>query len=255
MGHIRTGVLPKSQKWNDIVQQIAGSDVSEIEVADIAQNTIQNVRSQFRHIVRDNGVIAAFQFLVHLAVASREENPQTWLLNIGIKLPANPTPLSFAQAVNTWVEPQRDAIEYSEIAHKAAGDAISKWYREHLPTTGSLFQSLEDPFEVWRKAANGAGFCELSRLFFAKFTQRYLSYFLDREASSALGDFSQQLERHVDTISLHAFETAKINQSYAAGWFNKFAKEGVPHDKEIGRFVEFALGKMRDALQQEDDKK
>lgn len=255
MGHIRTGVLPKSQKWKDIVQQIAGSDVSETEVAVIAQNTIQNVRSQFRHIVRDNGVLAAFQFLVHLAVASREENPQTWLSKIGIKIPDNPTPLSFAQAVSTWVEPQIDSIEYSEIAHRAAGDAISNWYREHQPTTGSLFQSLEDPFEVWRKAANGAGFCELSRLFFAKFTQRYLAYFLDREASSALGDFSKQLEKHVDTISLHAFETAKITQSFAAGWFNKFANEGVPSEKEIGRFFASALGKMRDALQQEGDKK
>lgn len=255
MGHIRTGVLPKTQKWQDIVKKIAESELSETEVADIAQRTIKNVRSRFRHIVQDNGVVAAFQFLVHLAVASREENPQAWLSKIGIELPDNPTPLSFAKAISVSIEAQRDSFEYSEIAQGAASDAVSNWYREHKPTTASLFQSLEDPFEVWRKAGNGAGFCELSRLFFAKFTQRYLAYFLDREASSALGDFNQQLERHVDTISLHAFETAKITQSFAAGWFNKYAKEGIPSEKEIGRFFASALGKMRDALQQEGDKK
>ena len=255
MGHVRTGVLPKTQQWQDIVQQLAGSHVSETEVADIAQQTIQNVRSQFRHIMRDNGVLGAFQFLVNLAVASREENPQTWLLNIGIELPDNPTPLSFAKAVNAWIEPQRDSFEYSEIAQRAAGDAISSWYRENQPTTRSLSKSLEDPFEVWRKAGNGAGFCQLSRLFFAKFTQRYLAYFLDREASAALGDFGQQLERHVDTISLHAFETAKITQSFAAGWFNEHATEGIPSEEEVKGFLAFALEKMRDELQREGDKK
>ena len=58
--------------------------------------------------MRDNGVLATFQFLVNLAVASREENPQAWLLNIGIELPDDPTPLSFAKAVSAWIEPQRE---------------------------------------------------------------------------------------------------------------------------------------------------
>lgn len=260
MGHVRISVLPKTQIWQNVVQQIAGMHVSETEVADIAQQTIQNVRSRFRHIRQDNGVLGAFQFIVNLAVASREENPQMWLLDIGIELPNNPTPLAFATAVSAWIEPKRNSFEYGEIAQAAAGDAISRWYRENQPQMGSLFKSLEDPFEVWRKAGNGAGFCELSRLFFARFTQRYLEYFLDREVSAALGDidkrieFKQQLEKHVENISLHAFETAKITQSYAAGWFNNNAVEGVPSEKEIKKFLSRALGKMRDELQQEGDK-
>lgn len=259
MGHLRISVLPKTQKWRDIVQQLAGMHISETEVADITQQTIQNVRSQFRHIMRDNGVLGAFQFLVNLAIASREENPQAWLLDIGIELPDNPTPLSFAKAISTWIEPKRDSFEYSEMAQQAAGDAISSWYRENQPTTKNLFESLEDPFEIWRRAGNGAGFCQLSRLFFAKFTQRYLKYFLEREASAALGginertEFKQQLEQYVEAISLHAFETAKITQSFAAGWFNKHSKEGVPSEKEIEGFLSIALGKMRDELQREGD--
>ena len=218
--------------------------ISETEVADIAQQTIQKVRSRFRHIMRDNGVLAAFQFLVNLAIASREENPQTWLLDIGIELPDNPTLLSFGKAVSAYVEPKRDSFEYGEIAQQAASDAIFEWHRENQPTMGFLFKSLEDPFEVWHKAGDGAGFCGLSRLFFAKFTQRYLEYFLEREASAALGyindrnKFEKQLEEHVDAISLHAFEAAKISQSFAAGWFNKYAKEGVPsEERNKGIFI------------------
>ena len=259
MGHERIGMLPTTEKWRDIVDQIAGMYVSEAAVAEIARQTIQNVRNQFRRLDQDGGVLESFQFLVNLAVASREENPRAWLSSIGIELPEDPTPISFAKAVNAWIELKRDSYEYGEIAQRAAGDAISGWYNENKPTTGSLFESLEDPFEVWRRAGNAAGFCELSRLFFAKLTQRYLEYFLDREASSALGDieerteFKRQLENHVDSISVHAFETAKITQSFAAGRFNKHPKEGVPSQKEIKEFLNIALGKMRDGLQQEDN--
>ena len=259
MGHERMGLLPTTEKWREIVEQIAGMYVSEAEVANIAQQTIQNVRDRFRHLAQDDGLVSTFQFLVYLAVASRENNPRMSLLETGIELPDPPTPLAFAKAVNAYVEPRMDSLEYGEIAQKAAGDAISGWYDQNQPTMENLFSAVKDPFEVWRKAGDGAGFCELSRLFFAKFTQRYLEYFLGREASAALRgvedrvEFSQHLEEHVNTISRHAFETSKITQSYAAGWFNKNSKEGIPGQDAIEGFLNTALGKMRDALQREED--
>ena len=260
MGHRRIGVLPTSQRWQDIAQLIAGERISDAEVADIAQKTIQNVRSRFRHIERDDGVLGTFQFLVNLAIASRKTDPQAWLLDIGIELPDNLTPLSFAKAVNAYVASKRDSLEYGGIALQAAGDTISNWYDQNKEHTLNLFELPEDPFEVWRKAGDGAGFCELSRLFFAKFTQRYLEYFLQRAAAVTLRgvderiQFEQQLAKRVDDISLHAFETAKITQSFAAGWFNNRVKGDVPNEKEIEEFLSVAFGKIRDALQREDDK-
>ena len=181
MGHERMSVLPKTKKWRDIFEQIAERRVSDIEIEDITQKTIQNVRSRFRHIERDNGVLGTFQFLVYLAVASREENPQAWLLDIGIELPNNPTPLSFAKAVNAYVASQKGSFEYGGIAQKAASEAISIWYDQNHVSSLSLLDSLEDPFEVWRKAGNGAGFCELSRLFFAKIYTRIFRVFSLKE--------------------------------------------------------------------------
>ena len=261
MGHKRIGVLPTSQKWRDIAQLIAGEHISDAEVADVAEKTIQNVRSRFRRIEQDDGVLGTFQFLVNLAVASREADPQAWLLDIGIELPDDPTPLSFAKAVSAYVASKRDSLEYGGIALQAAGDTISSWYDQNQEHTLSLFELPKDPFEVWRKAGDGAGFCELSRLFFAKFMQRYLEYFLQRAATVTLRgvderiQFEQQLAKHIDNISLHAFETAEITQSFAAGWFNKRAKGDVPNEKEIEGFLSVAFGKILDALQREDDKK
>lgn len=255
------GLLPKSQKWIEISQMVVGMYTSETEIEDIAQKTIENVRSQFRYIEQDNGVLSAFQFLVCIAFAARYDRPQEKLSNYGIDLSEELTPFSFARAVNDYVASNIDSCEYGKIAQQAAGDAISIWYNENQTSNPSLFASLDDSSQVWRKAGIGAGFCELSRLFFSNFTQRYLSYFLERVVTSTLSnveqsnDFKQQLEKHVDTISFHAFETAKIAQSYAAGWFNKQIKDDFPSENEIKRFLSRAFGKIRDELQREGKKK
>ena len=255
MGHERIGVLPKSQQWRDVVQLIASLQMSEIEVSDIVIKTIQNVRSRFRYICRDEGVIAAFKFLIALSVASRSLHPRENLSVLGIDVPENPSLLSLAKSVHLWVSLKQESLEYSQIAQSATVDAIVDWYNQNKTGQGLLFESMDTGFEVWRKAGTGAGFCELARLFFAKFTERYLNYFLEREASAYLWsinereEFGEQLEEYVDEISQYAFETAKITQSFAAGWFNKHASEGIPpNDEDIESFLWLAFGKIREEL-------
>src|SRR5207237_918033 len=112
-------------------------------------------------------------------------------------------------------------------------------------------------FDVWKQASNGGGFCELSRIFFGKFTERYLNYFLEREASAVLPNleqrerFSQELTQRVDDVSRYAFETARITQSFAAGWFNKHARSGLPSDASIRGFLRLAIAKLREELRRE----
>ena len=97
----------------------------------------------------------------------------------------------------------------------------------------------------------------MARLFFANFTERYLNYFLEREASAVLpglqerDDFFDLLEQHIDDISDHAFETARIAQSFAAGWYNNHAREEMPSNEEIERFLAVAFGKIREELMRE----
>jgi hypothetical protein len=94
----------------------------------------------------------------------------------------------------------------------------------------------------------------VARTFFASFAERYLCHFLERHASSQLPsisareDFARSLYKHIDEVSHHAFETAKITQSFAAGWFNKHAVESRPSDREIGGFLAIAFGKLREEL-------
>ena len=260
MGHERVGTLPKTQRWRNVVAQIADWDESPTQVSDIARSVIQNLRSRFRHIQSDDGVKAAFEFLVALSISSRSQDPHQELLALVFDIPSVPTPLSLAKAVNKWVESRSGSLEYSQVARSAAIDAIAIWSEKNKPQQTRLFEFTDRSFDIWRKAGNGIGFCELARTFFAKFTERYLNYFLEREASAVLktigqrDEFHIEVQEHADQISRHAFETAKITQSFAAGWFNKHTIGGMPSEDAIEGFLSIAFGKIREELLREGEK-
>ncbi|MEP1305008.1 MAG: hypothetical protein ABJK11_01195 [Balneola sp.] len=258
MGHERVGVLPKTKRWVSIVNDISNFSPSA-GVQTLASDTLENVKNRFVSIEEDSGVHASFKFLVLLSISSKQENPQQFLKQNGIELPKEFSPLKLAKSLSEWTSRNAESTEYASFAKHSAIDAISKWYLKHNEGQTNLFTSDSDPIETWKKASNGAGFCELSRLYFSNFTERYLKYFLEREASASIESihernvFNEQLNNHFELVSKHAFETAKITQSFSAGWFNKYAKTESPSDKEIEKFLSFSFKKMRDELSREND--
>ena len=254
MGHERVGFLPRTQRWRDIVAGIGGET---FDVGDVVRQTLDNVRDRLEQIQNDESVVAAFKFLVCLPVAARAISPVDMLREHGIEVPADPSPIALAQALQRFMPERPDSLEYARIAQNAVVDSIAEWAGRVERPEDNLFGVSGQPFDVWRQAADGAGFCELSRIFFGKFTERYLNYFLEREASAVLPSierrerFADELSRHVDAVSRHAFETAKITQSFAAGWFNKHAKAGVPSDASIQGFLRLAVSKLGEELTRE----
>ena len=251
MGHERTGVLPKNERWAKVVRNIADFSGTEEESRRIANNSLDNVRSRFESVQRDPGVQAAFKCLTSLAVSGAG--------SIGapdLGLPNNPTPFAVAKALNNAVDARKGSQEYGAIATAAATDAVANWYAQNSEQS-FLFGSAEQNDAIWKKAGTAGGFCEIARLFFAKFTERYLNYFVEREASAVSRSIEQrdllqkQLRDHIDSVSQHAFETAKITQSFAAGWYNRHARDAMPSDDEITSFLAIAFGKLREDLRRE----
>ena len=253
MGHERVGVLPRTKKWQDIVAQLAESSGSREDVAAIASATLDNVRSQFRKIHFDDGVVAAFQFLVALTKSASLRDFERTLISPSINFEDSPSTLRLIAQLRSWVELHADSNEYAAIAMRASADAISHWSVQQQ-TQVTLFSSSVDAAEIWQRADSGAGFCEVSRLFFSKFTERYLNYFLEREASASMASVQErdrlavELRAHLDGVSRFAFETSRITQSFAAGWFNNYARDGFPSEEESRRFLSIAFGKMREEL-------
>jgi hypothetical protein len=72
------------------------------------------------------------------------------------------------------VAEHKESAEYADLAQKAATDAIAEW-TTHQKQQPRLFGDEGRAADVWRNAQSASGFCEVSRLFFANFTERYLN--------------------------------------------------------------------------------
>lgn len=258
MGHERIGYLPRSKKWSSIVENIGSFSTDNDNISQIAQSTTKNVRARFNRIGDDEGVIAAFKFIILLSQSSKQENPYNFLAENKINLPPDFNIFDLAQSVQDYISNNENSKEYSTFATQSMLDAISDWSKKNQLQQSLVFDENSNPFEIWRKASNGSGFCELSRTFFSSFTERYLKYFLEREASSKINNlfdrvnFNNQLEKHIDLISKHAFETSKIAQSFSAGWYNKNTKKGIPSDETIRGFLSFTFQKLNSELLKEE---
>jgi hypothetical protein len=218
MGHERLGVLPKTKRWRAIVSEIANMDAPPSDVPAIARHTLDALGSRYVDLASDAAVETAFGFLVDMARTAAGKQ--------GAADIATKSPLNFVADLRRNLGATDGSMETAEIVRRAAADAIATWGRENATTQSDLFTDSA-PSNPWRGLGTGAGFCELSRLFFSRLTERYLSYFLDREASAALPNlqareqFRHQLQAHLRDVSKHSFETANITQSFAAGWFNR----------------------------------
>jgi hypothetical protein len=254
MGHERIGLLPKSKKWRDIVSSIAMASESEAELSSLVTRTLEAVRNRYLNIHSDKGVQAAFGFLVGLTNPPNLRKGSVAGTDLDIK--SNPSPLRITAALQSWVSSYANSLEYAELAKRAAADVIGIWTERHANQL-DLFTGDRTAEGIWNKASSASGFCEVSRLFFSKFTERYLRYFLEREASSQISSFlernqfEKRLCQHLDSISQHAFDTAKIMQSFAAGWYNNHVKDAAPSDNEIETFLRLAFGKIREEILRE----
>lgn len=166
---------------------IADAASADGDVRELANAILENVRSRLLGIHGDAGFVASFQFLLGLALSASPAVDRTSLGELAIDLDSNPSPLKLASALGQYVADNTQSAEYAEIARKAAVDVISIW-TERQTRQLSFTGEHERASEVWGSAGDGRGFCEVARLFFGKFVERYLNYFIGREASSHLAN-------------------------------------------------------------------
>ncbi|QOI43601.1 hypothetical protein [Leptospira interrogans] len=260
MGHERLGILPKTRSWINITSNLGAAIEENPEFASkLAGQTLLQVRQRYEKLKNDSGVQAAFSFLIAICSQNLPSNVEGKFTNVDLNLESNPSPLSIAFGLTEWVEKHKDKQEYAELAARAAADTIAKWYRENSEQN-LLFESGLTATDVWGNFS-GSDFCVISRNFFANLTERYLKYFLERSASELSPDlnsrkkFEQALSSFMNEVSNHAFETSKITQSFAAGWYNKNVKNSRPADKEVAGFLKVAFGKLREEIIIEEAKK
>jgi hypothetical protein len=88
----------------------------------------------------------------------------------------------------------------------------------------------------------------VARDFFARVTERYLTYFLSRELSNTLEtvDANQQFR---EALSLHCKQASKIVEQFAAEWFSKANYQGGITPRKAAGFISHAMTKLGAELQ------
>lgn len=256
MGHERIGFLPKTKQWKTIVDQLADYGTGSDTVAQIADTTLTCIRTLYEKLPYEESLIKSVRFLVLLSTSANQQNQQRYLLQNGISVDTQLSLFSILGSANKYIETATDSLECTKIAKDSILQTVTAYQRTHAQNQISLFGS-DDSESVWANVGTGAAFCELARSFVATFTDRQLKYFIERSAASAINDysrlqmFSAGITEQAEAISHHAFETSKIMQSFAAGWFNNHTASGLPSDDEIVRFLRMSFGKMREEFRRE----
>jgi hypothetical protein len=257
MGHVRLRILPKSRKWNQVVDELrVGADIDELaaSAADAAEASLEAASS-------DPAFLHAFWLLTQVPLAARGPAFANDLLRLGVQVDDHPSLLEVGTAISAAID--RHTLEHGhgtdlgEMAQMAAVESLAAMVGPNLP---SLFEpnAREVQREIGR-FASGDRFSVLAREFFARLTQRSLDYYLSRELSNHIGSgerFENDAARSQfeDALGRHCRETARIVEVFAGGWYGKNVYQGdglTP--AAVRRFAPVAFRKLRAELRKRRD--
>ena len=258
MGHIRLGTLPKTQKWNQVVNLIAsGGDVERIAAAsaDAAEHGLEQA-------AQDEGLAHAFWLLTQIPQAARQSNFSERLWELGFTgLSSSPTLLeivaAFTRAVDGHVREHGRRTDLGEMAQHAAAETLASLAGRELP---SLFgPTPTDVQQAFAKLGSSDRFNLVARDFFSRLTSRSLGYFLSRELSKHVGPNRRfaAIADHSNfnaALDLHCREASRIIKEFSGGWYGKTLQQEKQISRDEARkFAHVAFKKLRAELRKRRD--
>jgi hypothetical protein len=254
MGHQRLNGIPKTRKWNAVVEAVTEGGLASEKVTQIAALTLEAAKAALADCVEDPGLRYTFYLLTQIVLTARYADWRSRIASHGIQLNDDASVFDLVSQVQGAVDDHLAQFscptDVSELAQQAAGDALARLAAERsIP----LFASKAEALQVaMRELSTPKGFARLGQNFFARFLTRFLDFYLSRITSAhtgeaslpsvvAVSDFNRALERHCD-------ESSVIVRDFCGGWYGKTEYlEGItPHN--TGRFMAVALAKLRKEL-------
>jgi hypothetical protein len=262
VGHTRLGNLPKTQKWQDLVQRIAGSRVSggvlsaASYVEAIAAQALEASAKGLDNAKHDSGVLYAFYLLTQVALASRSVNWEGDLARHGIRLASDSTAFDLTSEIQAAIDrhvsrSSSGATDLSEMAQQAVGEALVSLADTR---TANLFGSNSNELRnAIRSLSTKKGFGELGQRFFGRFVARFLNFYLSRATAAALGgerlpDLADVAEFN-DALRTHCDQSAGIVRDFCGEWFSKTAYQEGINPENASRFLAVAFRKLSTELE------
>jgi len=252
MGHIRMGKLPRTRRWKEVLDLIGGNASS----AAVASATLDAADAELSIAANDPGVLRTVWLLTQLPDAARNVHLGDALRELGLRVSDSPTTTeiatAFTDAIDRHVNGLRARSDLGEMAQMAAVETLATTLSSR---TESLFGSKpEDVQRELGKLATEKQFSTLARDFFGRFTQRFLTYHVDRELPRQVGKngrfpTNDERENFAKALDLHCRQASLIVEKFAGGWYSKARYEKNLTEPGVQRFVGYALKKMRHELQ------
>jgi hypothetical protein len=267
MGHIRLGAVPKSQPWQAVVRTLAaqpsvgtirrspaGLGAGGVDTASVAAATLDAAGAALNRAVDDPGVRYTFYLLTQVVLATRTKDWVTSLRRVGIALRSSATIFdlasAFQEAVDQHIVELGTHSDFSELAQKAAGEALCDLASDKATT---LFgDSGEELRQAVRTLSTKTGFSQLGQRFFGRFLAYFLNFYVSRISAGEVGSRAlpslgaiSKLDRG---LIQHCDQSAAILHDFAGEWFSKANYDSGIDPSRAGRFVAVAITKLQAEL-------
>jgi hypothetical protein len=264
MGHQRLGDIPKTQRWNTVVEMVTGGGGASsgavgiaIDVPQVAAEALVAAEAGLDATVNDYGLRFTFYLLTQIVLSAREMDWQAGLAEQGIKLAPDSSLFDLTSEVQRTIDERvcrhGRATTISEMAQQAAGEAIASLAG---PAAVTLFGSgREELQEAIRQLSTKAGFAKLGQKFFGCFMARFLNFYLSRLTASQVGGSRlpdmANLSEFNEVLRTHCHQSARIVHDFCGEWYAKTEfQKGIDLNNTSG-FMAVVVRKLQAELRKQ----
>jgi len=252
MGHIRLGTLPDTARWRKVVGLLADEQAN---VAAVAGATMHAAERGLEIASHDDGLCHALWLLTQVTLAANQQDFATALKQAGLSVPSGPSVFEivggFSDAVDRHLRQNRSRTDIGEMAQLAAAETLTSLCTQKSTT---LFGTTPADVQAAVKSfSTKAGFSVLAHDFFARLTQRYLTYHLSRELSKHVGKDQRfrspkDHAEFIEQLNVHCRQAAVIVREFAGGWYSRTNYESGISPTKARNFAYVAMKKIRAEL-------
>jgi hypothetical protein len=236
----------------------APSTPATLNTEEVARLTLEAAQGGLTSSINDPGLIYTFYILTQIALAARSDDWQNSLAKLGINLPADSTLFDLTtemqNAIDDFLYDHNTASDISEMAQKAAGEALSILA---TPKSTTLFGSgLAEVKTAVRDLSTKKGFADLGQKFFGLFMARFLNFYLSRITASHVNSNTLHHIGHIsefnESLRLHCEQSARIVRDFCGEWYSKTEYlQGINLENTSG-FIAVAIKKLRAEIKQQE---
>jgi len=256
MGHIRLGQLPKTKPWNKIFEILKEG---KINPGELAKATVIASIDQFELLKKEKGLIFCFWMLVRILTASRGKDFRKELGELGVDYKQITSGVTFVREISKVIDSELKRKKQSNLFVSLAELSLRETLSENIiERSRSLFGSSFDEVQsACKEISTKKEFGRVSSEFFAKFLNKTISFYVDKELSNwigpqgAFGNTADVLDFH-KALERYCFETARIVHEFSSGWMSKnnWESNNKINIRQAAGFTSYALEKISMELQE-----